>query len=53
MEWNAIGIILRFLSRKLSGGSLARSILVGILAVAIGLIIIKLRILSEIAKTYI
>ncbi len=54
-QWILVAVlfIFGFLSRKLSGGSLARSILVGLLAVAIGLMIIKVRILAETAKTYI
>ncbi len=54
-QWILVAVlfIFGFLSRKLSGGSLARSILVGLLAVAIGLMIIKIRILAETAKTYV
>ncbi len=49
----AVLFIFGFFSRKFSGGSLRRSILVGLTAVAIGLIIIELRVESEAAKSYI
>jgi hypothetical protein len=54
-QWGLVAVlfIFGFLSRKLSGGSLARSIMVGLLAVAIGLMIIKIRIVAETAKEYI
>jgi hypothetical protein len=54
-QWGLLAVlfVFGFLSRRLSGGSLTRSIMVGLLAVAIGLMIIKIRIAAETAKTYI
>ncbi len=54
-QWGLVAVlfVFGFLSRKLSGGSLTRSIMIGLLAVAIGLMIIKIRIVAETAKTYI
>jgi len=54
-QWGLICVlfIFGFFSRRLAGGSITRSILVGLVAVAIGLMIIEFRIMSETVKTYI
>jgi len=45
--------IFGFFSRRLAGGNITHSIFVGLVAVAIGLMIINFRIMAETAKTYI
>ena len=45
--------IFGFFSRRLAGGNIKHSIFVGLVAVAIGIMIIDFRIMAETAKTYI